>query len=46
MDTCPKCGSPMKIWTRVVGFLRPISDYDAGRYWDAINRFYAKKESC
>ena len=46
MEKCPKCGSPMKIWTRVVGFLRPISDYDAGRYWDAINRFYAKKESC
>lgn len=42
IDKCPKCGSPMRIWTRVVGFLRPIDGYDQGRYWDAINRFYAK----
>lgn len=46
MTSCPKCGSNMRIWTRVVGFLRPIDGYDIGRYWDAINRFYAKKESC
>lgn len=42
MEKCPKCGSPMKIWTRVVGFLRPIDSYDTGRYWDAINRVYNK----
>lgn len=42
MEKCPKCGSPMRLWTRVVGFLRPIDGYDQGRYWDAINRFYAK----
>lgn len=46
MTECPKCGSKMRLWSRVVGFLRPIDNYDAGRYWDAINRFYAKKESC
>ena len=46
MDKCPKCGSPMRIWTRVVGFLRPIDGYDAGRYWDATKRFYAKKDVC
>ena len=40
---CPKCGSPMVQWTRVVGFLRPISAFDAGRTWDAINRYYAKE---
>ena len=46
MLKCPKCGSNMRLWSRVVGFLRPIDNYDIGRYWDAINRFYAKKESC
>ena len=46
MTSCPKCGSNMRIWTRVVGFLRPIDGYDIGRYWDATQRFYAKKESC
>lgn len=40
MEKCPKCGSPMRIWTRVVGFLRPIDGYDAGRHWDAVNRVY------
>ena len=40
---CPKCGSPMVQWTRVVGFLRPVSAFDAGRTWDAVNRYYAKK---
>ena len=46
MIECPKCGAKMRLWSRVVGFLRPIDNYDIGRYWDAINRFYAKKESC
>lgn len=41
MNNCPKCGSHMKIWTRVVGFLRPIEGYDEGRAWDAANRYYA-----
>lgn len=42
MDVCPKCGHPMRIWTRVVGFLRPIEGYDKGRYWDAAQRVYSK----
>lgn len=40
VDKCPKCGSPMEIWTRVVGFLRPVSKYDEGRQWDATKRVY------
>lgn len=43
LHQCPKCGSNMKIWTRVVGFLRPIDGYDKGRYWDAVNRIYHDK---
>lgn len=43
MDVCPKCGHPMRIWTRVVGFLRPIEGYDKGRYWDATQRVYKKR---
>lgn len=42
MEKCPKCGSPMEIWTRVVGFLRPVSKYDEGRQWDAAKRVYSK----
>ena len=40
MEKCPKCSSPMEIWTRVVGFLRPVSKYDEGRQWDATKRVY------
>lgn len=43
LTKCPKCGSSMIQWTRVVGFLRPVSAFDAGRTWDAINRYYAKE---
>lgn len=42
MDVCPKCGHPMRVWTRVVGFLRPIDGYDKGRHWDATQRVYSK----
>lgn len=42
MEKCPKCGAPMRIWTRVVGFLKPIINFDAGRTWDAVNRYYNK----
>ena len=42
MLKCPKCGANMRLWSRVVGFLRPIDNYDAGRYWDAVNRVYHK----
>lgn len=45
MDNCPKCGHTMRIWTRVVGFLRPIEGYDKGRYWDATQRVYSKRDS-
>lgn len=45
MNECPKCGSPMRTWTRVVGFLRPIDGYDKGRYWDATQRVYSKGEN-
>lgn len=44
VEKCPKCGGDIQLWTRVVGFLRPIDGYDAGRYWDAINRKYLKYE--
>lgn len=44
MSKCPECNADMKMWTRVVGFLKPIDNYDNGRYWDAVNRFYHKKD--
>lgn len=41
MDVCPKCGAPMRQWTRVIGFLRPIEDFDRERNKEAKTRIYS-----
>ena len=28
---CPECGAPTEIWSRVVGYLRPIQNYNKGK---------------
>jgi len=43
MTVCPKCGAPMRQWTRVIGFLRPVDDFDKYRHIEALNRYYAKE---
>lgn len=44
LDFCPKCGAPMRQWTRVIGFLRPIADFDKHRHQEALTRVYTKKD--
>lgn len=43
IDRCPKCGS-MNItwWTRIIGYLRPISNFSKGRRIEAKKRVYSK----
>ncbi len=41
LDVCPKCGARMRQWTRVIGFLRPIDNFDQYRYQEAKKRYYA-----
>lgn len=43
MDKCPKCGAPMRQWTRIIGYLRPIDNFDSYRQAEAGTRIYAKK---
>ncbi|MBP5210220.1 MAG: anaerobic ribonucleoside-triphosphate reductase [Bacteroidales bacterium] len=43
LENCPKCGAPMRQWTRVIGFLRPIDDFDKYRNIEAKSRYYAKE---
>lgn len=40
MTVCPKCGQPMRQWTRIIGYPRPIEDYPRPRYVEAQDRFY------
>ena len=43
LEVCPKCGAPMRQWTRVIGFLRPVDNFDKYRHIEAKSRFYAKE---
>lgn len=44
LNKCPKCGSRMRQWTRVIGFLRPVEGFDKERYKEALTRVYSKKD--
>ena len=41
LDVCPKCGSRMRQWTRIIGYLRPVENFDRFRRIEAGNRYYA-----
>ena len=36
--TCPKCGKSTEVWSRVVGYLRPVQDYNDSKHDEYINR--------
>jgi ribonucleoside-triphosphate reductase len=35
---CPECGSKTEVWSRVVGYLRPVQDYNDSKYDEYMNR--------
>ena len=42
LTKCPNCGSEhMTQWTRVIGFLRPLTAFSQGRYIEAQKRIYS-----
>lgn len=40
MDKCPKCGSTMTQYTRVIGYLRAIKSFGKDRQIEAKSRYY------
>lgn len=43
IKTCPKCGSENVTWyTRIIGYLRPISSFSKDRQIEASKRTYSK----
>jgi ribonucleoside-triphosphate reductase len=43
IDTCPKCGSNNVTWyTRVIGYLRPVTAFSRDRQIEAAKRTYSK----
>ncbi len=39
---CPECGEKTEVWSRVVGYLRPVHDYNEGKYEEYLNRLKFK----
>ncbi|MDR2817332.1 MAG: ribonucleoside triphosphate reductase [Oscillospiraceae bacterium] len=35
---CPECGKDAEVWSRVVGFLRPVQNYNKGKYAEYMER--------
>lgn len=35
---CPDCGKKTEVWSRVVGYLRPVQDYNDSKYDEYMNR--------
>ena len=44
LGKCPKCGAPMRQWTRIIGYLRPVTDFDRYRKAEAEERIYHDKK--
>ena len=36
--TCPTCGAPAEVWSRVVGYLRPVQNYNTGKQEEYAQR--------
>ncbi|MGW9631816.1 ribonucleoside triphosphate reductase [Agromyces sp. NPDC055520] len=37
---CPDCGADCEVWTRVMGYFRPISSFNIGKKGEAAERLY------
>lgn len=46
VDRCPKCGSTnISLYTRIIGYLRKLKDFDKERYLEAKRRVYLPKDN-
>lgn len=43
--TCPYCGKTTEVWTRVVGYLRPVADFHPGKQEEHSERSFFKAEA-
>jgi ribonucleoside-triphosphate reductase len=43
-EQCPECGASCEVWTRVMGYFRPISSFNIGKKGEAAERRYFSQE--
>jgi len=44
--TCPECGKQTEVWSRVVGYLRPVQSYNDSKFDEYMNRTKFKIDCC
>ena len=44
-ETCPECGQPTQVWTRVMGYHRPVSSFNTGKQGEHSERVYFKESN-
>lgn len=45
LEICPKCGSHhISLWSRIIGYLRPLKNFERERYKEALTRHYNTKD--
>ncbi|MCR2825021.1 ribonucleoside triphosphate reductase [Microbacterium sp. zg.Y909] len=40
LPSCPQCGAECEVWTRVMGYFRPVSSFNVGKKGEAAERVY------
>jgi ribonucleoside-triphosphate reductase len=45
-ETCPQCASACEIWTRVMGYHRPVSSFNQGKQGEFHERRFFEEEKC
>lgn len=43
-ETCPTCAATCEVWTRVMGYFRPIASFNVGKKGEAAERVYFSEE--
>jgi anaerobic ribonucleoside-triphosphate reductase len=38
VDCCPECGKPVEVYSRVVGYLRPVATWNPGKQKEFADR--------
>jgi ribonucleoside-triphosphate reductase len=45
-ETCPQCAAACEIWTRVMGYHRPVSSFNQGKKGEFHERRFFEEEKC
>ena len=45
-ETCPQCGTACEIWTRVMGYHRPVASFNKGKQGEFRERRFFEEDKC